>query len=99
MHWERLSLPALCSGPKRILRGSQLTGWPSIRLSPAQSLAGHHHYYCMDTTKMQNNSTVPNPAPAPAPPPQPIVAWVGLDWADRKHDLTVRFTDGSKSIH
>lgn len=48
---------------------------------------------------MQNNSTVPNPTPTPVPPEKPILAWVGLDWADQKHDLEVRFTDGSKTLH
>ena len=36
---------------------------------------------------------VSTPPPAPAAPPvtsQPIVCWVGLDWADKKHVLAVR---------
>lgn len=44
---------------------------------------------------MQNNSTVANPTPLPE---KPIAAWVGLDWADQKHDLEVRFTDGSQPL-
>ena len=49
---------------------------------------------------MQKNSTASSDAPAlaAAPAEKPIVAWVGLDWADQKHDVHVLFTDGSKPI-
>jgi transposase len=43
---------------------------------------------------MENNSKqINNSTPAPAP----IVAWVGLDWADKKHSLFVRPIQGEPS--
>jgi transposase len=44
----------------------------------------------MKKEDMQMNSS--------APAPKPIVAWVGLDWADKKHQIVARFCDGSKSL-
>lgn len=33
------------------------------------------------------------------PEDQPIVAWIGLDWADQKHDAVVRCTEQSEPEH
>src|SRR4051812_47334848 len=44
----------------------------------------------MDKELIQNNST------EPAQPLTPIVCWVGLDWADKKHCLVVRTAAGAK---
>src|SRR3569832_1959861 len=47
----------------------------------------------MDKEMTQTNSAPPAP---PAEPSRPIVCWVGLDWADKKHCLVVRTAAGAK---
>ena len=41
----------------------------------------------MKNEPTQNNNSIPAA--------DPIAAWVGLDWADKKHSLFVRPTDGA----
>jgi len=46
----------------------------------------------MDPTSKPNQGAAPA---APAPTPAPITLWIGLDWADQKHFLVGRPTEGS----
>lgn len=43
---------------------------------------------------MSNESTQTN-STQPVQPPEPIICWVGLDWADKKHCLVVRTAPGA----
>jgi transposase len=47
----------------------------------------------MDKEMTQTNSTQPA---QPTEPSTPIVCWLGLDWADKKHCLVVRTATGAK---
>src|SRR5947208_3097214 len=73
---ERLSSGAGRSDPKRILRCGQLDDSP-IRAAPGPS----PRLLPSPTRRIPMNTPTSNP---------PVVAWVGLDWADQRHEIRLQ---------